>query len=149
MQDTAMPSPSLPGSAAPWTTSPPTWRVRLVVGGLHSVVQVLALGLTMLLWRSSPGWSAGQFALYFATLSILAPIAGRVLVRSVVLRGVPLQAWRAWPVGVATLIVLLVGHGFEEAGLGPIAPLVTLALLAFAAGAGSFWAAQPAVESPS
>jgi len=120
------------------------WRRRITAGGVHSVLQTLVLALAILAWRRSPGWVPGQVVLYFAALVILAPVVGRVLARKLLRAKGPLRLWRAWPVGLATLLVLLFGHGFEDAGLGPAAPLVTLGVLAFGAGVASSWTAVSA-----
>jgi hypothetical protein len=115
------------------------WQGRIVGGVVHGTLQTAALALAVLLWRRSPGWSASQVVLYFASLVLIAPVVGRALAHRLLrIRG-PLQLWRAWPVGVAALLVLLVGHGFEDAGLGPAAPLISLGVLAFVAGVASFW----------
>lgn len=110
------------------------WRVRVMSGLVHGLIQTLGLAIAMLAWRRSPGWEPGQVVLYFLSLVVLAPAVGRVLARRLLhLRGLP-QVWRAWPVSLATLLVLLIGHGFEDVGLGSAAPLITVGILAFGAG---------------
>ena len=114
-----------------------TWKCRLMHGAAQSLLQVFALAVAMLAWRDSPGWSAGQVTLYFATLTIFAPACGRLLAHKLLHEEGAVAVWRAWPVSVVALFVLVFGHGFEDAGLHPAAPLLVLGTLAFVAGMGA------------
>ena len=121
-----------------------SWHSTVMTAGLHSIIQVSALGLAMLAWRRSPGWESGQWFLYFTSLTLVAPALGRALARTVLRLNHPLQVWRAWAVSFFTLVVLLFGEGFSEARVSPAVVLAIMGGVAFFGGLASSWPAKQA-----
>jgi len=119
-----------------------SWHSTVVTAGLHSIVQVIALGLAMLAWRRSPGWESGQWFLYFTSLTLITPALGRAVARSVLRLDHPLQVRRAWAVSFFTLVVLLFGEGFSEAHVSPAVVLAIMGGVAFFGGLASSWPAK-------
>jgi hypothetical protein len=119
-------------------------RSTVITAALHAVIQVVALGLAMLAWRRSPGWTSGQWFLYFTSLTLITPAIGRLVARSVLRLDHPLQVWRAWAVSLFTLVVLLFGEGLSEAGVSRAVVLTIMGGLAFFGGLASSWPAKPA-----
>jgi len=119
-----------------------SWHSTVVTAGLHSIVQVIALGLAMLAWRRSPGWESGQWFLYFTSLTLITPALGRAVARSVLRLDHPLQVRRAWAESFFTLVVLLFGEGFSEAHVSPAVVLAIMGGVAFFGGLASSWPAK-------
>ena len=105
---------------------------------------MIALGVAMLAWRSSPGWESGQLFLYFTSLTLIAPALGRVVARRLLRLHHPLRLRRAWAVSFFTLVVLLFGEGFSEASVSPAVVLAIMAGVALFGGLASSWPAKQA-----
>lgn len=105
----------------------------LVVGA----IQACFLLVVVFIWRRTAGsWGGGAYAGYFLALVILAPVVAWRCASRVVDAGT--KAWHAWPVSLTSLVVLLFGHGFEEAGLPFWAPVAAMAMLSMLVGALTF-----------
>ena len=115
--------------------------VRLLGGGIQALVQVLVFGLAISLWRLASDWTGAGWLAYFATVIVIGPMMGRLLAWNLLRLRLPCEVWKAWPASVAAILVLLFGHGFEEAGLGVTGPLFAVAVLTLLFGSASEWAA--------
>ena len=110
------------------------WARLLSAALAISGFQVLFVSLAGLVWWKTKGsWGGGAFGVYFITLCVVTPIvAWNLVARWAKLRHG--QWWRAWPVGVATLLVLVWGEGFDEAGAPVWAPLVAVWIFTLVSG---------------
>jgi hypothetical protein len=108
-----------------------------VAGLVVAAIQAGSLLAAGFIWRRTAGsWGGGAYAGYFLALVILAPVVAWKCASRVVDTGT--KAWHAWPVSLTSLVVLLFGHGFEEAGLPFLAPVAAMAMLSMLVGTLAF-----------
>jgi hypothetical protein len=104
-----------------------------LAGLVVAAIQAGFLFVVVLIWRRTAGsWGGGVYAGYFLALVILAPVVAWTCASHVVDAGA--KAWHAWPVSLTSLVILLFGHGFEEAGLPFWAPVAAIAMFSMLVG---------------
>ena len=108
-----------------------------MAGLVVAAIQAGSLLAAGFIWRRTAGsWGGGAYAGYFLALVILAPFVAWKCASRVVDAGT--KAWHAWPVSLTSFVVLLFGHGFEEAGLPLLAPVAAMAMLSMLVGTLAF-----------
>jgi len=113
------------------------WRQPVVAGLVVATIQAGFLFIVVFIWRRTAGsWGGGAYAGYFLALVILAPVVGWTCASRVV--DARAKAWHAWPVSLTSLVILLFGHGFEDAGLPFWAPVVAMAMFSMLVGTLAF-----------
>jgi hypothetical protein len=114
---------------------------------LIAAVQAVAFFTAVFFWRRSLGtWGTTAWAVYVVGLLIGAPFLGWTIA-SLALRQSRKTPWRAWPVSLAMILVMLIGHGLED-DFGAWAPSAAVVLLSLLLGWAAVFAAEGAEQRP-
>lgn len=106
------------------TSRPYRWRRSLAAGAIIGTVQVVALVASIVLWRATGSWGAAAHVAYLVAFAVVVPAAGWLLAAYAV--GGRLAPWHAWPVGLFSFLIVVSGHGFEDAGLPLWVPVAAM-----------------------
>jgi len=108
-----------------------------MAGLVVAAIQAGFLLIVMFIWQRSAGsWGPGAYAVYFVVLVIIAPMVGWMFASHVFDAGA--KVWHAWPVILTNLVILMLGHGFEDSGLPFWTPIGAIALLSMLVAALAF-----------